>query len=248
MAKTSAKKVVKKVAKAVSKTAVKPKKSVAKSGPTPVKKVEKILEAGLDSQIEYAYEDDSKSKDSKSKDVKSKSKKSIDEPKPKIVGKGHLVSVEYVGKLKSGEEFDNSKTHGPIQFVVGNGQVIKGFDAAVLGMKINDKKKFTIPKNDAYGDANPELVQVIPLNRIPDHIKSQLKVGGFLVMQSPVGQQIPAKVIKLDSDNVSLDMNHPLAGQDLTFEIKIIDINIAPHGCTSCDDSHCGPECNHEHK
>jgi len=217
----------------------------------PMKKVEKILEAGIDSKVEYAYEDDSKSKDSKSK-----SKKSIDKPKPKIVEHGHLVSVEYVGKLKSGEEFDNSKNHGPIQFIVGNGQVIKGFDAAVLGMKINDKKKFNIPQEDAYGDANPELVQVIPLSRIPDHIKSQLKVGGFLVMQSPVGQQIPAKVLKLDKENVSLDMNHPLAGQDLTFEIKLVDINHAPEGsgCDcgdgACKDDSCGDscDCGHDHK
>jgi peptidylprolyl isomerase len=237
MAKTSTKKPVK-AAKAVSsKTAVKHAKTTTKAPKDNTKNVEKILEAGLDSSVEYAYEDDSKSK----KSVKGKGK---EKPKPTKVEKGLLVSVEYVGKLKNGEEFDNSKAHGPIQFVVGNGQVIPGFDKAVLGMKIGDKKKFTIPKVEAYGDANPTLVQVVPLSKVPDHIKAQLKVGGFLVMQSPVGQQVPAKVVKLDKVNVSLDMNHPLAGQDLTFDIKLVDINHAPEGGScGCGDGSCGDDC-----
>jgi peptidylprolyl isomerase len=179
-----------------------------------------------------------------------KSKKiSIDTPKPAVVGHGHLVSVEYVGTLTSGEEFDNSKHNGPIKFIVGGNQVIKGFDAAVLGMKVNDAKKFKISKVDAYGDVNPELIQVVPLDKIPEHIRTQLKVGGFLVMQSPVGQQMPVKVIKLDTTNVHLDMNHPLAGQDLTFEIKLVGLENAPEhsedDCCGggCSDGGCSDEC-----
>ncbi|MGV8086401.1 MAG: FKBP-type peptidyl-prolyl cis-trans isomerase [Candidatus Woesearchaeota archaeon] len=174
---------------------------------------------------------------------------SVDTPKPTVVGHGHLVSVDYVGTLSSGEEFDNSKQHGPIQFVVGSNQVIKGFDAAVLGMKVNDAKKFTISKTDAYGDINPELIQVVPLEKIPEHIRTQLKVGGFLVMQSPVGQQMPVKVIKLDAKNVHLDMNHPLAGKDLTFNITLVGLENAPeHGgedCCGggCGDGSCGDDC-----
>jgi len=187
----------------------------------------------------------------KKADAKSAKSESKPKPKPSKVEAGHLISVEYVGTLASGEEFDNSKGHGPIQFVVGGGQVIKGFDTAVLGMKINDKKKFTIKKGDAYGDVNPAMVQIVPLARIPEHVKSQLKVGGFLVMQAPTGQQIPAKVLKLDKENVSLDMNHPLAGKDLTFDITIVDITHAPEhpddgcGCgdDGCGDDACGPDC-----
>jgi peptidylprolyl isomerase len=184
----------------------------------------------------------------------SKKVSSIDKPKPSKVAHGHLVSVEYVGTLNSGEEFDNSKNHGPIQFVVGNGQVIPGFDTAVIGMKVNDTKKFNIPKQDAYGDINPALVQIVPLSKIPEHIRSQLKAGGFLVMQAPTGQQVPVKVVKLDKENVHLDMNHPLAGQDLTFEIKLVDVNHAPVGdsCECGDDcgDDCGGscDCGHEHK
>jgi len=256
MAKSSvAKKDVKKVVKVEKKVE---KKVVSKAAPKKVeaktskkasaKDVEKMLEAGLDSQIEYAYEDDSKS----SKSKKGSKKIATDKPKPKIAAEGVLVSVDYVGTLKSGEEFDNSKNHGPIQFVVGGGQVIPGFDKAVRAMKIGDKKKFTIPKTEAYGDINPQLVQVVPLDKIPEHIRTQLKVGGFLVMQSPVGQQVPVKVIKLDKTNVSLDMNHPLAGQDLTFNIKLVDLNNAPEpgecGCgDNCSDDSCG-DCGHDHK
>lgn len=184
------------------------------------------------------------------KTTAAKSKKiSIDKVKPTVVGHGHLVSVDYVGTLASGEEFDNSKQHGPIQFVVGGNQVIKGFDAAVLGMKVNDAKKFTISKVDAYGDVNPELIQVVPLEKIPEHIRKQLKVGGFLVMQSPVGQQMPVKVIKLDTTNVHLDMNHPLAGKDLTFNITLVGLDNAPEpgedDCCGggCGDGSCGDDC-----
>lgn len=249
MAKSSAKKTVKKTtvkdAKSAPKKSAKVEKKTVKAsrpeqkGKTSGKDVEKLLEAGLDSSVDYAYENDAKSGP--------KSKKKLDLPKPKKVDKGLLVAVEYVGKLKNGEEFDNSKSHGPIQFVVGNGQVIPGFDKAVIGMKIGDKKKFTIPKTEAYGDVNPALVQVVPLDKIPEHIRSQLKVGGFLVMQSPVGQQMPVKIIKMDATNVSLDMNHPLAGQDLTFEIKVVDIDHAPEhtgcDCGDCHDDSCGPNC-----
>jgi peptidylprolyl isomerase len=263
MEKSSAKKTVKKDsdkhAKAVPKNA--PKKDASKSSGhahhTPNKEVEKILTEGLESSVDYTYENDSNSL----------------KPKPKKAETGHLVAIDYVGTLKSGEEFDNSKNHGPIHFIVGGGQVIPGFDKAVLGMKVGEKKKFTILKDEAYGDVNPELVQVVPLDKIPEHIRTQLKVGGFLVMQSPMGQQMPVKILKMDKDTVSLDMNHPLAGQDLTFDIKVVDIDHAPenygseaHGCgcghggcgseseddcgddCDCDDSHCDSECAHEHK
>ncbi|MGV8171597.1 MAG: FKBP-type peptidyl-prolyl cis-trans isomerase [Candidatus Woesearchaeota archaeon] len=193
-----------------------------------------------------------------SKDMKSKVESKLNKPKPAKVEHGHLVSVDYVGKLSTGEEFDNSKNHGPIQFIVGNGQVIPGFDKAVIGMKVNDTKKFTIPKHEAYGDTNPALIQIVPLSKIPEHVRSQLKAGGFLVMQSPTGQQIPVKIIKMDKENVHLDMNHPLAGKDLTFDIKLVDVNHAPEnsGCGCGDDCSdgscdgCGPscDCGHDHK
>jgi peptidylprolyl isomerase len=174
--------------------------------------------------------------------------------KPPKVDKGHSVSVEYVGTLDNGEEFDNSKGHGPLKFTVGKGHVIKGFDDAVMGMKVNESKKFTIPKHEAYGDKNPALVQKIPMDKIPSHLKPQVKQGGFLVMQAPTGQQVPAKVESVTDKEVTLDLNHPLAGKDLTFDIKIVDISHdsgehhghGSHGCgkedCQCGDEGCGDE------
>ena len=180
--------------------------------------------------------------------------------KPSIVAKGHMVSVDYVGTLDSGEEFDNSTKNGPISFVAGAGQVIKGFDNAILGMKVGEEKKFKIAKNEAYGDINPELMHKVPLDKLPADIKTQAKVGGFIVLQAPTGQQIPAKIAAMDKTSLTLDMNHPLAGKNLNFKIKIVDINEAPHehdhgedcGCgddCDCDDthSHDGCDCGHKH-
>ncbi|MGV8150715.1 MAG: FKBP-type peptidyl-prolyl cis-trans isomerase [Candidatus Woesearchaeota archaeon] len=144
----------------------------------------------------------------------------------KIVETGHLVHVEYAGTLDDGEEFDSSKNNGPISFIVGGGQVIKGFDDAVKGMKLNESKKFKVLKGDAYGDLNPSLMHKVPLDKLPEDLRSQVKVGGFLVLQSPVGQQIPAKIKSIEDNEITLDLNHPLAGKDLTFDITIVDISI----------------------
>ena len=145
---------------------------------------------------------------------------------PKIVESGHLIYVEYVGTLDDGEEFDSSKNNGPISFIVGGGQVIKGFDDAVIGMKLNESKKFKVEKNDAYGDLNPALMHKVPLDKLPEDLKSQVKIGGFLVLQSPVGQQIPAKIHSIENGEITLDLNHPLAGKNLNFEITVVDIAI----------------------
>ena len=132
--------------------------------------------------------------------------------------------------------------------MVGKSQVIKGFDEAVVGMKVNESKKVRIAKEHAYGDVNPSLVQKIPLSKLPPDIKEKVKVGGFLVLQSPVGQHIPAKVHSIDNEFVTLDLNHPLAGKDLNFEIKVIEIADAPveKNCDDpdCHDSSCGDNCN----
>lgn len=158
------------------------------------------------------------------------------------VAKGHLVSVEYKGTLDNGEEFDNSAQHGPIKFVAGKAQVIKGFDEAVVGMKLNDRKTIKIQKENAYGDVNPQLVQKIPLQKLPPELKEKVKIGGFLMLQAPTGQHIPAKVTAMDKDFITLDLNHPLAGKNLNFDIKIVDITEAPD--CDCNDKDCGPECN----
>ena len=180
-------------------------------------------------------------KDSKEKTKKvAETKKVSQTKKPDVAAKGHMVSVEYTGTLSNGEEFDSSKNNGPISFIVGSQQVIKGFDDAVVGMKVNQSKKFNIKKEDAYGDINPQLLHKIPMDKIPEDIRKQVKVGGFLVMQSPVGQQIPAKVQSLENNEITLDLNHPLAGKDLTFDIKIVDISVPSEEDTHAGHNHAG--------
>ena len=137
--------------------------------------------------------------------------------------KGDKVKIEYKGTLDDGTVFDASEKHGePLEFEVGAGAVIPGFEKAVLGMEKGEEKKFTIPAKEAYGEPDPNLVKKIPKDKLegaPD-----LEVGMALVMNLPNGASITACVIEVGDDTVTFDMNHPLAGKDLTFEIKIVGI------------------------
>ena len=139
-----------------------------------------------------------------------------------VVEKGSVVKVHYTGTLDSGEEFDSSEGKEPITFEVGSGQIIPGFEKAVIGMKEGEEKDVHIKAEDAYGNPNPELVQKVPKNLVPENI--ELKEGVVLGMQAPTGQVLPAKVVKIEDDTVELDLNHPLAGKDLNFKIKVVEI------------------------
>ncbi len=185
------------------------------------------------------------SKKDASKTKKDVSIKAASSKKPGVVAAGHLVSVDYTGTLDNGDEFDSSKNNGPISFVVGSGHVIKGFDDAVVGMKLNDSKKFKIKKEHAYGDVNPQLMHKIPMDKLPEDMRKQVKEGGFLVMQSPIGQQIPAKVHSIKNNEITLDLNHPLAGKDLTFDIKVKDISVPSE--KDLHDAHHGHDHGHDH-
>lgn len=142
------------------------------------------------------------------------------------VKKGHKVSVEYEGRLESGEVFDSS-SHGdhshPLEFEVGSGQVIKGFDDAVMDMKLNEEKEFKIKPEEAYGNQDSNLMKEIPRNVLP---KDQNPEEGMsLVMKTKDGHQLQARIAKVTKDTVTLDMNHPLAGKTLIFKIKLVKIN-----------------------
>ena|SRR3989344_218930 len=140
-----------------------------------------------------------------------------------VVKKGDTVKVEYTGTLKNGTQFDTSKGRDPLEFTAGAGQVIPGFDNAVIGMKLNEEKTFTIPSGEAYGGPRPELVQQVPKKALTD--KFDAKIGDELTLQAPNGQRIRAIVKEIGAENVTLDMNHPLAGQDLTFTVKVVGID-----------------------
>lgn len=139
------------------------------------------------------------------------------------VKSGDTVKIHYTGTLTDGQTFDSSEGREPLEFTVGSGQIIGGLDAAIPGMEVGDKKEVQVACADAYGPVNPAMRQDIPRSNIPDEIP--LEVGIQLQMQSPDGQVMPVTVVGVTDESVTLDANHPLAGQDLTFNIELVSIN-----------------------
>lgn len=139
------------------------------------------------------------------------------------VKKGDKVKLDYTGKLEDGSVFDSSEGKAPLCFEVGSGQVIPGFDKAVEGMKTGEEKTFTLKSEDAYGSVKEDLKQEIPRDKLP--AEPEPKEGMMLMMQAPTGQQIPARIVGVSEDKVTIDVNHPLAGKDLTFTVKVVGVN-----------------------
>jgi peptidylprolyl isomerase len=134
---------------------------------------------------------------------------------------GDTVQVHYKGTLTDGTVFDSSEGRSPLEFTVGSGQVIRGFDEGVLGMNEGERKTINIPVEDAYGPANEEMIFTLNRTDIPDDIP--LEEGMTLNMHEDGNPRpIPVIVRKLDDTNVTLDANHPLAGQDLTFDVELV--------------------------
>jgi FKBP-type peptidyl-prolyl cis-trans isomerase 2 len=138
---------------------------------------------------------------------------------------GDTVRMNYVGTLNNGDQFDSSEGRDPLEFVVGSGQIIRGLDGAIPGMAVGDKKTVQVPCDDAYGAHKPDARQAIPRSEIPDTIP--LEPGTQLQMQTPQGQVVPVTVAEVTDEQVTLDANHPLAGEDLTFAIEIVAIDAA---------------------
>src|SRR3989344_1340753 len=142
----------------------------------------------------------------------------------KIV-KGNKVKVEYEGKFDNGEIFDSSK-HGehshPLEFVVGKGQVIPGFEEAVIGLKKGDEKEIKLESEEAYGNYDSTLKREIPKDVIPEG--QEIKEGMIIVMQTPEGYKLPARIVSISDDSFTIDLNHPLAGKKLIFNIKVVGI------------------------
>ncbi len=138
--------------------------------------------------------------------------------------KGDIVTVEYTGTLDDGTVFDSSEKHGqPLEFEVGSGKVIKGFEEAVVGMKKGDEKEINLKPADAYGEIRPDLSKKLPRDKLPQD--QELKPGMILVMGLPTGQKIPATIKEVSDKEVTIDLNHPLAGKNLTFKIKLVEIS-----------------------
>ena len=135
---------------------------------------------------------------------------------------GDTVKVHYTGILEDGTEFDSSSGREPLEFTIGAGNIIPGFEQAVTGMEQGDSKRVVIPAGEAYGDRQDELVQTLPRQDIPDHIT--LEEGVVLEAESPNGQRMRLTVVDMDDQSVTLDANHPLAGKDLTFDLELVDV------------------------
>ena len=136
---------------------------------------------------------------------------------------GQTVQVHYVGTFNDGTEFDSSHSRGePITFQVGAGQMISGFDDAVLGMSVGESKSIKLTPENAYGEVNPAAIQTVPLGAFPQEV--ELTEGVTVMGQNELGQQMIAKVVSLTEDNAVLDFNHPMAGKELNFDLEVISL------------------------
>ncbi len=135
---------------------------------------------------------------------------------------GDIVRVHYTGKLSSGEQFDSSAGREPLEFTVGAGQMIKGFDAAMPGMKLGDKKTISIAPKDGYGERSDDAIIEFPKENVPEDMK--LEPGMSLTLSNQAGQPVPVVITAIKEDIIVLDANHFLAGQELVFDIELVEI------------------------
>lgn len=131
---------------------------------------------------------------------------------------GETVKVSYVGTLDDGTVFDKSSE--PFEFKVGEGSVIQGFDEAVKGLGLDEEKDVVIEPEDAYGNRDPMKIKELPRDRLP----ADIEIGAVLMLSLPTGERISAKVTDIGNENLTIDLNHPLAGRRLNFKIRLLSV------------------------
>ena len=137
------------------------------------------------------------------------------------MNKGTKVKVHYTGTFNDGSVFDSSDGKEPLELTIGENQVIKGFEDGIKDMKLNEEKTIKIKASDAYGEKKDELVVSIPKEKFPPEVQA----GGQLILKGPNGERIPALVKEVNGTEVLIDLNHPLAGKELNFNVKVVAIN-----------------------
>lgn len=152
----------------------------------------------------------------------------------KAIAPGDTISAHYTGRIENGDVFDSSEGRSPLKFTVGAGQLIKGFDDAVVGMAPGERKTVTIPPEEGYGERREDHVVDFPRANIPADMK--LEIGMVLQMSDRSGRPIPVVLTEIHDDVVKLDVNHPLAGKTLVFDIEIVETGLDPDGpdCQTC--------------
>lgn len=138
------------------------------------------------------------------------------------VKQNDTVRVHYTGKLADGQIFDSSLEREPIEFTMGQGQLIPGFENGLLDMKVNEKKTINIPSEEAYGEPRQELIQEVDKSQLPEEIKPEPGMG--LVSKSPDGREMNLVVTEVKEESIVVDGNHPLAGKDLVFDLEVVEI------------------------
>jgi FKBP-type peptidyl-prolyl cis-trans isomerase 2 len=138
------------------------------------------------------------------------------------VQSGNTIKIHYHGRLSDGTTFDSSAGRSPLEFTVGSGQVIKGFDDGVQGMAVGDKKTIEIPFVHAYGPEDPSMIIEFPVDRLPEELNPE--IGMQLNMNNAEGQQFPVVITDITDKNIILNANHPLAGKDLIFDLELVEI------------------------
>ncbi|MDN3492548.1 FKBP-type peptidyl-prolyl cis-trans isomerase [Winogradskyella bathintestinalis] len=138
------------------------------------------------------------------------------------VKENDTVKVHYTGKLKSGQVFDSSLEREPLEFTLGQGMLIPGFENAVIDMKVNDKKTVDIPVTEAYGDVRKELFHKVEKAQLPEEVKPEVGLG--LASRDEQGNEHQFRIVEVNEDHVIVDGNHPLAGQELVFELEVVEI------------------------
>ena len=138
------------------------------------------------------------------------------------VKENNTVKVNYTGKLSDGQVFDSSEGKEPIEFTLGQGQLIPGFEKGLIDMELNEKKTITIAKEEAYGEINNDLIQEVEKTQLPEDMTPEVGMG--LVSKSPDGQEMNLLVVEVREESIVIDGNHPLAGKELIFDLEVVEI------------------------
>jgi peptidylprolyl isomerase len=138
-----------------------------------------------------------------------------------MIESGKTVQVHYKGTLADGTVFDSSEGRDPLEFVTGEQSVIPGFEAAVVAMTVGQTQTVTIPCDEAYGESSEDMIGLVPRQSLPEDLEPE--IGMMLEMHTENGT-LPVRVVEVDDETVTLDANHPLAGEDLTFELTLVSV------------------------